>query len=132
MQKIAVTFLVTVFLCGLASFLIGRPNYKEVKGLADTISTEHRKAESAISSIRDRLDGLTETASTIATRSQTIADRSGSAAGRIEEVRGGLEKVKTTVDRIEYRHRQTVGIISQNRDLDFEFRRLLKEIQGEE
>ena len=132
MQKFLFGFLSCLVICGCLYFFIGRPDYKELRGLADGISKEHREAERTISTVRDRLNGLADTSTSIETRGERIESGSLSASSRVAVIETGLEKTNTTIDRIEYRHRETVRIIGSNRDLDFRFREVIKELTNEE
>ena len=125
-KAIIITFFVTVSLCGVMFLAFGRSDYTEIRGIADSISEEQRKSKQAIGYVRDRLDAVTSTASRIADRSESIADDSDSADRGVKAIGKGLGKVNETVDGIELRHREIIRLIGQNRDLDYEFRRLLE------
>ncbi len=124
--------LVTAIILCSAYFFYFRPDYQDLRGLAAGISEEHREAERTINTVRDRLDGLADTSTSIATRGERLESGSISANNRVAVIETGLEKTNTTIDRIEYRHRETVRIIGSNRDLDYRFREIIKGLTAEE
>ena len=125
-KGIVITFFVTLSLCGVMYLAFGRSDYTEIRRLTDSISNEQRKAQQAIGYVRDRLDAVTSTATGIADRSESITADSDEADRRVKAIGSGLSQINETVNGIEHRHKEIIRVIGQNRDLDYEFRRLLE------
>lgn len=124
--------LIGFILTGTGWYFIGQTNLDVIRRDTERISREYGEAQQTFSSIRNRSDGLTETAARIADSSGRIEDGSLSADSRVKEIETGLNTATGSVNRIELRHRETIRIIGSNRDLDYEFRRLIDERSGEE
>ncbi len=128
LKSFIVGMLSSILICAVVFFFFGRTDFQRFKNITISLSEEHRKAEQSINSIRTRLDGITGTASTITTTSNRITEHSTDADQRITTIGVGLKTADTTIERLEQRHKSIIKLIGTNRDLDFDFRKIIKRI----
>lgn len=124
--------LIGIAITSAAFFFIGRDDSAELRELSEQVSRDHREAKSNLAAVRGRVDGLTDTVTRITERADGIAERSHGADRNVSTLETGLNTVKERIDTIELRNRESISLIGELRDIDYEFRRFIESIKDKE